>query len=50
MTYPEVPKMQRSARFVNNCHYSMKQWHTLVSCDVSTASSERHESEVYVAE
>ena len=29
MTYPEVPKMQRSARFVNNCHYSVKQWHTL---------------------
>ena len=21
--------MQRSARFVNNCHYSVKQWHTL---------------------
>ena len=25
-----VPKMQISARFVNNCHYSMKQWLTLV--------------------
>ena len=22
--------MQISARFVNNCHYSVKQWHTLV--------------------
>ena len=25
MTYSEVPKMQISARFVNNCHYSVKQ-------------------------
>ena len=22
--------MQIRARFVNNCHYSMKQWHTLL--------------------
>ena len=23
--------MQISARFVNNCHYSVKQWHTLMA-------------------
>ena len=29
-TYPQVPKMQISARFVNNWHYSMKQLDTLI--------------------
>jgi len=27
--------MQISAKFVNNCHYSVKQWHTLVFVKVS---------------
>ena len=30
VTYPKVPKMQISARFVNNRHYSVKQCHTLI--------------------
>ena len=28
--FSQVPKMQISATFVNNCHYSVKQWHTLI--------------------